>query len=77
MLRTGWKFLYLQSTIQVGVAVLDDASRLLIDYNMEVGGCVDLRHLAVRAHSAPGNLGLDSLAHKYLAVQLDKVGLSI
>ena len=59
---------------KVGVAVLDDAEKLLIDHNLEVSGCLDLRHLAVRQASVPGKLGLQSLAQEYLGVHLDKVG---
>ena len=33
---------------KVGVAVVDDSKKLLVDHNLEVAGCVDLRHLAVR-----------------------------
>jgi len=58
--------------LKVGVAVVDDSKKLLVDHNLEVAGCVDLRHLAVRQESAPGKLGLESLALTYLGVQLDK-----
>jgi len=58
--------------IKVGVAVLDDGEKLLVDHNLEVAGCMDLRHLAVRQESLPGKLGLQSLALQYLSVELDK-----
>ena len=55
------------------MAVLDDGEKLLVDHNLEVAGCMDLRHLAVRQESLPGKLGLQSLALQYLSVELDKV----
>jgi len=58
--------------IKVGVSVLDDSDKMLVDYNVEVASCVDLRHLAVLQSSAPGKLGLQSLAEEYLSVNLDK-----
>ena len=57
--------------------MLDDSKKLLIDHHLDVAGCVDLRHLAFLQDSAPGKLGLESLALNYLGVQLDKVAQSI
>jgi len=58
--------------IKVGVSILDDSHKMLVDHNLELTGCVDLRHLAVLETSTPGKLGLQSLAEQYLSVQLDK-----
>ncbi|XP_023343406.1 exonuclease 3'-5' domain-containing protein 2 [Eurytemora carolleeae] len=58
--------------IKVGVAVLDDSSKLLVEHQLDVLGCLDLRHLAVLQQDKPGKLGLEALALNYLGVQLDK-----
>ena len=34
--------------MKVGVAVKDDAKKLLRDYGLQVKGCVDLRHVLQR-----------------------------
>ena len=44
---------------------------------MDLVGCVDLRHLAVRDGSVPGKLGLQSLAQNYLNVHLNKVSQTL
>ena len=64
---------YFEMMLKVGVSILDDSDKMLVDYNVEVASCVDLRHLAVLQSSAPGKLGLQSLAEEYLSVKLDKV----
>jgi len=58
--------------IKAGVGILEDSNKLLVDHNLDLVGCLDLRHLAVREGSIPGKLGLQSLAHFYLDVMLDK-----
>eukprot|EP00088_Acartia_fossae_P022853 TRINITY_DN2395_c0_g1_i1.p1 TRINITY_DN2395_c0_g1~~TRINITY_DN2395_c0_g1_i1.p1 ORF type:complete len:602 (+),score=79.45 TRINITY_DN2395_c0_g1_i1:69-1874(+) len=60
------------SIVKVGVGILDDSNKLLIDHNLDLIGCMDLRHLAVRNGSVPGKLGLKSLAFHYLNVHLNK-----
>ena len=61
---------------KVGVAVTGDSRKLVADYGLDVGGCVDLRHLvlAYRGPNAghPGKLGLEALAESFLGVSLDK-----
>jgi len=58
--------------MKFGVGILEDSNKLLVDHNMDLVGCVDLRHLAVRDGSVPGKLGLQSLAQNYLNVHLNK-----
>jgi len=58
--------------IKAGVAILDDAKKLLVDYNIDLNGCVDLRHLVVRYTDHSERLGLDNLASTFLGVTLDK-----
>ena len=65
--------LYLFICLKAGVGILEDSNKLLVDHNLDLVGCLDLRHLAVREGSIPGKLGLQSLAHFYLDVMLDKV----
>jgi len=62
---------------KVGVAILDDSHKLLVDYSLDLIACLDLRHLlldfqcrTIKDH--PGKLGLESLAYKILGVKLDK-----
>jgi hypothetical protein len=61
---------------KVGVAVTEDGRKLLADHGLEVGGCVDLRHLVLaglpEGGHHPGKLGLESLAAQVLGVTLDK-----
>ena len=61
---------------KVGVAVTDDARKLVADYGLDVASCVDLRHLVLsyrEPHSGhPGRLGLEALAERVLGVALDK-----
>jgi hypothetical protein len=58
--------------VKTGVGIIEDSNKLLVDHNLDLVGCVDLRHLAVRDGSVPGKLGLQSLAHCYLNVHLNK-----
>jgi len=57
---------------KVGVAVIDDKSKLLQHYALDVNGCVDIRHLVVQYSYHEGKLGLESLASLVLGVKLDK-----
>ena len=59
------------------MGILDDSKKLLIDHNLDLIGCMDLRHLAVRNGSVPGKLGLKSLAFHYLNVHLNKVRIHL
>ncbi|XP_022092747.1 exonuclease 3'-5' domain-containing protein 2-like [Acanthaster planci] len=62
--------------LKVGVAVLDDANRLLNDHGLITRGCLDLRHLVYR--HLPRDLrskftgGLSNLAEIYLDESLNK-----
>ena len=67
------KLLLAQADVyKVGVAVTDDKSRLLSDYDMDVSGCVDIRHLVVHHWNHQGKLGLEGLASHILGVKMDK-----
>ena len=67
------KLLLAQADVyKVGVAVTDDKSRLLADYEMDVAGCVDIRHLVVDHWTHQGKLGLEGLASHILGVKMDK-----
>jgi len=61
---------------KVGVAVTGDSSKLVADHGLDVGGCVDLRHLVLAYRGSndghPGKLGLEALAESFLGVSLDK-----
>ena len=61
---------------KVGVAVAGDSSKLVADHGLDVGGCVDLRHLVLDNRGSgdghPGKLGLEALAGTFLGVSLDK-----
>lgn len=58
---------------KVGVAVGDDARKMLSGHGLEVGGCLDLRHLVLRCGGRhPGKLGLEALSAAVLGVALDK-----
>lgn len=57
---------------KVGVAVAADSRKLLAGWGLEVGGCVDLRHLAVEVGGAGDRLGLEGLADSVLGIRLDK-----
>ena len=61
---------------KVGVAVAGDSSKLVADHGLDVGGCVDLRHLVLAYRGSqnghPGKLGLEALAETFLGVSLDK-----
>ena len=61
-----------EDVYKVGVAVTDDKSRLLTDYEIDVGGCVDIRYLVVNHWTHQGKLGLESLASHILGVKMDK-----
>jgi len=61
-----------QDIIKVGVAVLDDSTKLITDFGVDVVSCVDLRHLVVKLWTHEGKLGLETLAYIVLGVQLDK-----
>eukprot|EP00092_Neocalanus_flemingeri_P045105 GFUD01050253.1.p1 GENE.GFUD01050253.1~~GFUD01050253.1.p1 ORF type:complete len:571 (+),score=175.73 GFUD01050253.1:246-1958(+) len=61
-----------QDIYKVGVAVLDDSTKLISDFGLDVVSCVDLRHLVVRFCTHQGKLGLEALANLVLGVQLDK-----
>ena len=51
---------------KAGVAISDDARKLMADYGLNVASCVDLRHLVLnyrKPHSGPpSKLGLEALA---------------
>ena len=67
------KLLLAQAEVyKVGVAVTDDKSRLLADYEIDVAGCVDIRHLVVNHWTHQGKLGLEGLASHILGVKMDK-----
>ena len=55
---------------KVGVAVTGDSSKLVADHGLDVGGCVDLRHLVLAYRGSndghPGKLGLEALAESFL-----------
>lgn len=61
---------------KVGVAVAGDSRKLVADHGLDVGGCVDLRHLVLAYRGCndghPGKLGLEALAESFLGVSLDK-----
>eukprot|EP00118_Oscarella_pearsei_P014631 m.126458 g.126458 ORF g.126458 m.126458 type:complete len:345 (+) comp37899_c0_seq1:40-1074(+) len=68
-----------KSVIKLGVAVCDDATRLRKDYGVNMRGCLDLRHMAVRCKYGWGSesvldraKGLKSLASTVLDVAMDK-----
>jgi len=61
-----------QIVFKVGVAILDDSKKLMIDYGLDVLSCVDLRHLVVKYWKHQGKLGLEALADIVLGVKLDK-----
>ena len=60
----------------MGVAVAGDSRKLVADHGLDVGGCVDLRHLVLAYRGCndghPGKLGLEALAESFLGVSLDK-----
>lgn len=65
--------------IKVGVAVCDDAKRLMSDYGVATRGCVDLRKAVIRCSTESDQrwilnrgVGLQSLADTILHVNLDK-----
>ncbi|KAK2157407.1 hypothetical protein LSH36_192g01012 [Paralvinella palmiformis] len=58
--------------IKAGVGCLGDAQKLLKDHSLHVQGCVDLRHLAVRARLNPNGLGLQALTKDILDADLNK-----
>lgn len=63
-----------KSILKVGVAVKEDAKKLLLDYGIIVKGCVDLRHVLnrVRGIFNRGSRGLQGQAECVLGVTLDK-----
>ncbi|CAL4121209.1 unnamed protein product, partial [Meganyctiphanes norvegica] len=66
--------------LKFGVGIIDDKRHLSADYNIEVNGCVDIRHLAMCYYSSIPNsestehkkLGLSALAKDFLGKKLDK-----
>lgn len=63
------------STLKVGVGVIDDAKRLLNDYQIITHGCLDLRHLALRHLSRTlrgRSLSLRELASVVLQHEMSK-----
>ncbi|XP_063959040.1 exonuclease 3'-5' domain-containing protein 2-like [Lytechinus pictus] len=69
------KILEDRNTLKVGVGVIDDAKRLLTDYQIITHGCLDLRHLALRhlARTLRGrSLSLRELASIVLQHEMSK-----
>ncbi|CAL4182676.1 unnamed protein product, partial [Meganyctiphanes norvegica] len=69
--------------LKLGVACIEDSQYLLMDYGLNVRGCVDLRHLYFRSFNqeTPGeneikqtanNIGLNGLSQKLLGKSLNK-----
>ena len=59
--------------IKVGVECLEDASKLLLDYNLFVNGCLDIRLLIGNViECTPSSVTLKSLARKFLDFEVDE-----
>lgn len=66
--------------LKFGVGIIDDRKHLANDHNLEVNGCIDVRHLAMLYYSmnlscestANKKLGLSALAKEFLGKKLDK-----
>lgn len=66
-----------ENVLKVGVGTLEDSHYLYQDYNFQVRGCIDLRHLVLLKQGVDGgegshNLGLSALAQTFLNQTLDK-----
>lgn len=60
--------------LKVGVGIQEDAQKLLLDHNIDVRGCVDLRHIVTLFPELYGFTagGLRTLSSEFLDVILDK-----
>lgn len=66
--------------LKFGVGIIDDRKHLADDHNIEVNGCIDVRHLAMLYYSknlssestTNRKLGLSALAKEFLGKKLDK-----
>lgn len=75
------EFLADETILKVGVGPMEDSNYLAADYNVQVKGCVDLRHLVLMSHTfslepktklKPKGMGLNALSQYYLEQTLDK-----
>lgn len=71
------EFLRDDTVLKVGVGTIEDSDYLYQDYNLQVQGCIDLRHLVLLKEELKGNggghhLGLSALAKAFLGITLDK-----
>ncbi|XP_047489596.1 exonuclease 3'-5' domain-containing protein 2-like isoform X1 [Penaeus chinensis] len=75
------EFLADETILKVGVGPMEDSNYLAADYNIQVKGCVDLRHLVLMSHTLspepksklkPKGMGLNALSQYYLEQTLDK-----